>query len=58
MATAQNFFNATPAPDPRGNPIAMGVAGGLQGLANYGTQQQDQGMLQQDAMQKLMLEYC
>lgn len=54
MGTAQNFFNATPAPDPQQNPLAAGVAGGLQGMANQGDLQRQMQLMQYQNQQKQM----
>ena len=54
MASAQNFFNATPAPDPQQNPLMAGLAGGLQGVSNYGDYQKQLQMMQYQNQQKQM----
>lgn len=56
MATAQNFFNATPAPDPQLNPLMAGIAGGLQGASNYGDYQKQLAMMQYQNQQKQLTD--
>ncbi len=56
MASAQNFFNSTPAPDPRQNTALAGLAGGLQGMADQGTYQKQMQLMQMQNNQKQMAD--
>lgn len=56
MATAQNFFNATPAPDPQLNPLMAALAGGLQGASNQGDYQKQLQMMMYQNQQKQLTD--
>lgn len=56
MASSQNFFNATPAPEPQQNPAMAGLAGGLQGLSDQGNLQRQMQLMQYQDQQKQLTD--